>query len=115
MIKRETFTIASAGTASNALAGQGYRLTGLVLPALDSTTIGFQYSPDNVTFSTIYTNSGATAAVTLGNADTGSKAQAVPDEVGKLSAVGFIKLVTAAQNGGARTIGSVWERVGSPN
>jgi len=39
----------------------------------------------------------------------------VPDDVGKLSAVGFIKLIVAAQNTAARSIGSVWERVGSPN
>lgn len=110
MMKRETFSILAAGVLSDARAGQGYRLTGLNIPALDSTTIGFSFSEDGVTYRTVFANSGATAAVTLGNADTGGKAQAVPDEVGKLSACGFIKLMVAAQNGGARVIGSVWEK-----
>lgn len=113
MIKRETFAVASGGTLSDAKSGQGYRLTGLSLPTLDSTTITFSFSVDDTTYRTVYTNSGVTAAVTLGNADTGAKAQAVPDEVGKLSACGFIKLIVAAQTGGARAIDSVWEKVGT--
>jgi len=115
MIKRETFAILITGTLSDAKAGQGYRLTGLNIPALDSTTITFSFSEDGVTYRTIFTNSGTPAALTLGTADTGGKAVAVPDDVGKLSAVGFIKLIVAAQNTAARSIGSVWERVGSPN
>jgi hypothetical protein len=111
MIAKETFTIANAGTASIGLHVPAHRLVGLILPALDSTTIGFSVSHDNSTFVVVYTNSGTPAAATLGTADTGSKAVAVPEEIGRLAACMFIRLNVAAQNGGARTIVGLFEKV----
>ena len=108
--KVETFTIASSGTHSDAIAGKGSRLRGLLLPALDSTTIQFEASFDGgTTWVDVYTNSGTPAALTLGTASTGSRVQAVPEEVGWISAVAQIRLRVASQTGGARTIKSVWE------
>ena len=110
-VKVETFSIAQSGTTSNGLTGGGSsRLRGLLLPALDSTTIEFEASFDGgTTYVSIYTNSGTPAAVTLGTASTGSRVQAVPEEVGRISAVAKVRLKVAAQTTAARTIKSVWE------
>ena len=109
-IQRETFAIASSGTLSNALGGNGKRLVAVYLPALDSTTVGFVADIDGgTTYDDIFTNSGAPAAVTLGTANTGGYWQAVPEDVGRISAVVPIKLKVASQTGGARSIISLWE------
>lgn len=107
---RTLLTVAASGTTSAALSPDGASLIGLIVPALDSTTIGFEVSPDGITWTTVKTNSGAAAAVTLGDADTGSKAVAVPEEVGRLAAVLHMRLVVASQTGGARTITAVMQR-----
>lgn len=110
MSKVETYSVASSGTTSNGLTGGGSRLVGLLLPALDSTTIEFEASFDGgTTYVSVYTNSGTPAAITLGTASTGSRVQAVPEEVGRISAVAKVRLKVASQTGGARTIMSVWE------
>lgn len=104
-----TFAIANSGTESDEHKGQGHRLVGLVFPTMTSTTVQFDYSPDGSTWTRIYDTAGTPAAVTLGGADTGSKAVAVPDTVGKLSATGFIRLVVASQ-GAARSVTGIYER-----
>lgn len=112
MIQRENFTIAANGTTSNYLGGQGMRLVGLVLPTLDSTTIEFEAQSDASDVS-IHTNTGTPAAITLGAANTGARVQAVPEDVGRISAVLKVRLKTAAQTGGARTIVALFERTGA--
>ena len=107
-----TFAIASSGTLSDGQAGKGSRLVGLVVPTMDSTTIEFEASLDGgTTYVSVHTNTGATAAVTLGNANTGAKVQAVPEDVGRISAVAKIRLKVASQTGGARSIGAIWEKL----
>ena len=108
--KVETFAIAASGTHSNGIAGKGSRLRGLLLPALDSTTIQFEASFDGgTTWVDVYTNSGTPAALTLGTASTGARVQAVPEEVGWISAVAQIRLQVAAKTSGAVSIKGVWE------
>jgi len=109
-----TFTIADEGTASDAQAGKGSRLVALKVPTMDSTTITFEASMDGgSTFAAIYSaaHGSAPAAITLGTANTGGFFQPVPEEVQRISAVAMIRLVTAAQNGGPRTIGAIWEKL----
>ena len=107
---RETFSIAASGTASNGRGGNGKRLVALYVPTMDSTTIQFEASTDGgSTWDDIFTNSGTPAAVTLGTANTGSAWQAVPEDVGRISAVAEVRLKTAAQSGGARTLIGLWE------
>lgn len=107
---RETFTIAASGTVSNGIGGVGLRLVGLLLPTLDSTTIEFEAAIDGINYVSIHTNTGATAAATIGNANTGGKFQAVPSDVGRISSTCPVRLKTAAQVSGAVAIKSVWER-----
>lgn len=107
------FSIASGGTASDYVsAGRGYRLVGLIVPALDSTTIGFTWARDSAGTGAqaVFTNTGSPAAATLGSADTGGKAVAVPEDIGRLAAAGYVRLNVAAQNGGARTIVGVFQK-----
>lgn len=111
--QRATFTIADEATVSNGIHRPGYRLVGLILPTLDSTTIEFEASADGTTYVDVFTNSGTPAALTLGTASTGARVQAVPEDVGRISAVAYIRLVTAAQNGGPRSITGLWERIGA--
>lgn len=111
MIKTETYSVANGGTTSNGMGGNGYRLVGLDLPTLTSTTIEFEASADGgSTWRSVHNNTGTTAAHTLGAASTGGKTQAVPDDVARLSAVALVRLKVAAQ-GAARSIPSFWERV----
>lgn len=112
MIKPVTITIASGGTHSSIFGGDGYSLIGLVLPALDSTTIQFEVNTvDSATgMQDVYTNSGTPAAATLGTADTGSKVVAVPEEIGRLAAGAFMRLQVATQSGGARTITGLFQQ-----
>lgn len=110
----ETFTIASAGTHSNAINGAGRQLVALDIPTIDSSTIGFEASIDGgSTWRDIFTNSGTPAALTLGTADVGAKVVAVPAEVARVSAHAHIRLQTAAQTGGARTIKGIYAQVES--
>lgn len=106
------FTVANAGTNSNGHCSLGLQLVGLVLPALTSTTIGFQFSLDGSTWSTIYDRESTPAAVTLGGADTGSKTVAVPAEVARISACGWVRLVVAEQ-AAERAIKGLYARVES--
>jgi len=108
VIKKATLTIAAAGVASAALAGEGYRLIGLVLPTLDSTTIKFDFSLDGLTWSRVYE---AAAEVTLGGANTGGLTTTVPPTIGALAEAGQLRLVVAAQNGGARVVTAVLDRI----
>ena len=115
MIAKSTFTIASGGTASDFQhMGGGYRLVGLLVPTLDSTTITFEIDEDGSATGSLAvktnTHAAAPAALNLGTADTGAKAVAVPEEVGRLTAVAFVRLITAAQTGGARSIVALWEK-----
>ena len=102
---KQDITIASGGTESSAFGGGGEALVGLVLPTLDSTTIGFEIAPDGATYVVVFTSvhGSAPAAATIGTANTGAIAQAVPEDIGRLAAVCQMKLVTATQNS-ARTI-----------
>ena len=104
--KKATITIASGGTHSSIFGGDGYSLVGLILPAMDSTTIQFEVGPQNTAsgMEDVFTNSGTPAAATLGTAATGAKAVAVPEEIGRLAAHGYMRLQVSAQSGGARTI-----------
>ncbi len=74
MIKKETITIASSGTTSSSFHEPGYRLVGLLLPAVDSTVINFDVAIDNSTWLAVKTNThgAAPATLNLGTADTGS-------------------------------------------
>ena len=113
MILVDTFSIAAAGTHSNYLSHPGYRLVGLVVPAIDSSTIGFEASVDGETGPLdIFTNTGTPAAVTLGTADTGSKVVAVPEDVGRISAVIPVRLQVASQTSGAVAVKALFEKVG---
>lgn len=110
MIERVPIVVASGGTTSAAFAATGLSLVGLVVPAIDSSTIGFEWSPEEAgTFVTVKTNSGSPAAVTLGTADTGAKVVAVPEEVGRLAAAGWMRLVVASQ-GAQRTFTGMFQR-----
>lgn len=110
--------IASGGTTSAALEvpGGGYELCAVNIPTLDSATVTFQVSHDGgTTYRAIHSNAAgaASAILTLGTADTGAKATAVPDTI-RFATVGasHIKVVAgAAQNGGARTIVCVFRKV----
>lgn len=108
MIARHDFAVASSGTISDYVHIPGYRLVGLLLPALNSTTITFKVATDaEGTGAQVINISGhgdTPAARTLGTADTGAKYVSVPREVGEAAAVAFLALVVAAQTGGARTI-----------
>lgn len=113
-IERGSFSIASGGTTSDGAFKNGKRLVGLFVPTVDSTTITFQASDDGgTTWKAIHTaiHGSAPAALTLGTANTGDVWQSVPEEVGRISAVAMVRLVTAAQNGGARTFLSLWEGI----
>lgn len=108
----EDFTIANGGTVSDGLHKPGYRLTGLIVPTMTSTTIGLAVSPDNTTWTTVKDRDATTpAAVTLGAADTGAKAIGVPEEYGRLAVALYVRLVVAAQ-GAARTVQGIFEREG---
>ncbi len=111
--QQRSITVAASGTESSAFGGDGYRLVGLILPTLDSTTIGFEVSPDGGSYSAVKTNvhGSAPAAITLGTANTGACAQAVSEEIGRLAATAKMKLVVASQTGGARTITGLFQRV----
>ena len=113
MIKQELITIAISGTESSVFGGRGYCLVGLVLPALDSSTIQFVWAPkSDGTYVDVYTNSGTPAAATLGTASTGSRVQAVPEEIGRLAETGFMKLKVASQTSLARTITGLFQQRG---
>ena len=111
-IVTRTLLVAASGTKSQGHHEPGSSLEGLEVPALDSTTIGFEFAHEdvNASYVTVKTNSGAAAAITLGNADTGSKVVAVPEEVGRLAGVGFVRLVVASQTGGARSIKGLYQQ-----
>lgn len=108
MIARHDFAIASSGTTSDLVHMPGYRLVGLLLPTLDSTTITFRVAHDaaatGVQTIKISGHGDTPAATNLGTADTGAKYVAVPREIGEASAVAFLGLIVASQTGGARTI-----------
>ncbi len=106
----ETIAILASGTTSASFHRPGYRLVGLVLPSMDSTTIQFAVSVDDSTFVDVYTNSGTPAAATLGTASTGARVQAVPEEIGRLAAVLRMRLVVASQTGGARAIIGMFQK-----
>lgn len=106
----ETLTVAASGTTSTSVHRAGYSLVGLIIPALDSTTIEFEASQDNSTFTSVFTNSGTPAAATLGTAATGAKIVAVPEEIGRLAAVMHVRLKVASQTGGARTFKALLQR-----
>lgn len=102
-----TWTIADEATVSDAIDMGSYELRGLMIPDLDSATLGFQASIDGPagTFRTVKTNSSTPAALTLGDADTGDKFVAIPDEFARATPGTSIKLVAgSAQNGGPRSI-----------
>lgn len=108
------FSIASGGTQSNGVDGQGQRLMGLNIPAIDSAAITFQHSIDGgTTWRDVKDHDGTTpAAINLGAADAGDKAVFVPDSVSKLSATGQLRIVLgAAQNSGAVTLKGLYERL----
>lgn len=109
MIEKKTITVLSGASTSDAFHSPGRSLVGLILPALSSATIGFDVSPDGTTWTNVYTNSGTPAALTLGAADTGSKAVAVPEEVGRLASVCHMRLKLGANQGADRTITGLFE------
>lgn len=112
---RQVFAVAASGTVSNYINTPGERLIGLILPTLDSTTITFEFDEDgsgNGSILHINTHATATAALNLGNASTGAVVKAVPEEVGRLFAELFGRLVVASQTSGAVNIVGVFQRIG---
>lgn len=109
------FVIASSGTVSNYVHMPGYRLVGLLVPALTSSTLSFRVAKDASATGVqpIHTNDhgSASAIRTLGTADTGAKYVPVPEAIGEASAVAFIAIVTASQ-GAERTITGYFVRMG---
>ncbi len=107
----KTITVAASGTKSDWFKGGGYTLIGLVLPALDSTTIEFEVSVNgtDANAATVSSTSGTVAARTLGNANTGGNVQPVPEEIGRLAAIASMRLVVATQSE-QRTITALFQR-----
>lgn len=112
MIRQQTITVASGGTHSTIFGGDGYSLVGLIVPALDSTTIQFEVNAVNSVsgMEDVFTNTGTPAAATLGTAATAAKVVAVPEEIGRLAAVAFMRLQVSAQTGGARTFVGLFQK-----
>lgn len=116
MLAHKNFTVAKDGTTSDFQYEPGHELIALIVPALDSATIGFSVAADGVAANAkvVYTNThgAAPAALNLGTADTGGKTVAIPYEVSRISAAAPIRLVLgAAQNTAARTIIGLWAKV----
>ncbi len=107
------FTILVTATASDGLHNPGYRLTGLILPTLDSTVIGFSVSPDGGTTWTpvwLATHAGTPVQLNMGVAQTTAKAQSVPEDVSRFSIQCQVRLDVAAQDPAVIVIG-IWEKV----
>lgn len=104
-------TVADEAEVSSAFHYPSYALVGLIVPTIDSATIGFEVEGPADTWTDVFTNTGTPAAVTLGTADTGAKAVAVPEEVSRLAAAARMRLTFgAAQNGGPYTIKGLFQK-----
>lgn len=111
-MSQKSLTIADDATASPGFSTPGESLIGLILPTLDSTTISFAFSLDDSTYVTVYTNihGAAPAILNLGTAVTTARVVAVPEEVGRLASVGFLRLVLATQSGGPYTVTALFDK-----
>lgn len=113
MIAKATFAIANTGTASGGVHMPGYTLVALHIPTIDSSTIEFSFAEDDAgTYLPVKTNTHAAAPadINLGTADTGAKVVAVPEEVGRLAGVGFLRLDVAAQSPAVNITGFFMKR-----
>jgi len=102
VISQEAFTIANAGTEGTFKVPGGYRLVGLIVPTMTSTTLTISVSPDGGT--TYYaTWAGAANGVVGGSAFTVARAQYIPEDLSLLTS-GMTVKVTVASQGAARSL-----------
>lgn len=106
-------SIASSGTTGTLNPLPGYRLTGILLPALDNTTVVPAVSFDNgSSYQNCYDSAGN--QITLGGAaNTGDRLVQVPESLAMmLNAGDKLRLTLASQTGGARTLYGIFVRGG---
>lgn len=94
-----TVTIANAGTVSDALELNQATLLGVITPAaLTGTEMSFQVSADGTTYVALYDGSGLAYSVYVGTS------RAVPLDGAAFMGWRFVKVVSNAAEGGARSI-----------
>lgn len=105
MIMFEDFTIANGGTEGTFEVPASYRLVGLVVPTMTSTTLTISVSPDGGT--TFYATWAAAAnGVVGGAAFTTARMQYIPEDLSLLTPGSQVKLTVAAQ-GAARSLRAI--------
>lgn len=96
------FPIAASGTTGVAKVPEGWRLVGLELPTLDSTTIVATLSSDGgTTYRTTFDGAGTTNATIGGTANTGNRFVNVVDSLSRLTDGMKVKLTVASQTSAA--------------
>jgi hypothetical protein len=94
-----TVTIASGATTSGAVDLLGMVLVGIIMPsAFTGTSITFQASPDNSTFTAVYNSAGTQLTATV------STSRTILFSPGDFVGVRNLKLVSGSTEGGSRII-----------
>ncbi len=95
----ETVTIANGATLSSAVDLDGLGLVGIIMPAaFTGATIGFMVSPDNSTFTDLYTTANTIIAMSV------TQGRAYAMQAGDLAGFRYLKIKSASSEGAARTL-----------